>query len=119
MNSRTRNLLIFILGLFVGLNWPKIKKYSEPYWQKIKKGTDTGWHKLSALFLGQKAKRKPEPEKSSLQEAIKVKPKESEKKIEEVKEEKKEELKKQLTIEKIMEVKEKAEEGKVKIKIKE
>lgn len=117
MNSRTRNLLIFILGLFVGLNWPKIKKYSEPYWQKIKNGTNKSWHKLNALFWGQKEKTSstsPKQEKSA--PAIK-----SEEKVEPKTEEKKEESKEPLTVEKIMKAREEKEEdkGKVKVTIKE
>ena len=54
MNNKSGVLLGFLVGVAVGTNWPKIRKYLGPYMETAGEASAKGFHSLLGLFVSGK-----------------------------------------------------------------
>ena len=54
MNNKSGVLLAFLVGVAVGANWPKIRKYLGPYMETAGQASAKGFHGLLGLFVSGK-----------------------------------------------------------------
>ena len=54
MNTKSGVLLGFLVGVAVGANWPKIRKYLGPYLETAGEASAKGFHSLLGLFVSGK-----------------------------------------------------------------
>ena len=54
MNNKSGVLLGFLVGVAVGANWPKIRKYLVPYMETAGETSAKGFHSLLGLFVSGK-----------------------------------------------------------------
>ena len=56
MNNKWTGVLLFLAGVSVGMNWPKIRKFALPYFKDIEKGGAVGYAALVRFMMEQKEK---------------------------------------------------------------
>ena len=54
MNNKSGVLLAFLVGVAVGVNWPKIRKHLGPYMETAGEASAKGFHGLLGLFVSGK-----------------------------------------------------------------
>ncbi len=54
MNNKAGLMLGFLVGVAVGANWPKIRKYLGPYMDTAGEASAKGFHSLLGLFVSGK-----------------------------------------------------------------
>ena len=54
MNNKSGVLLAFLVGVAVGVNWPKIRKHLGPYMETAGQASAKGFHGLLGLFVSGK-----------------------------------------------------------------
>ena len=56
MNEKTTPILVFAIGILVGMNWPKIEKFLKPYLKSMEGGSTEAYSVLSTFLAQQKEK---------------------------------------------------------------
>jgi len=54
MNNKSGLVLGFLVGVAVGANWPKLRKYLGPYMESAGEASAKGFHSLLGLFVSGK-----------------------------------------------------------------
>jgi len=54
VDKKTTALMAFLVGVMVGVNYPKIKKYLDPYMKELGEKSTDGYNNLLRFFAEQK-----------------------------------------------------------------